>query len=1280
MMKRLLLTLLYLSLAYSTVAQNKMNFSLARKVNDREINRNEAVSMLIQGDVKQIKTLVQLVHGKYKYSAGNIASVSLSISQLSKIISNSCIKRVEAFPPQVQPLSDSVLCNNNVLPVHQGQAPLSQGYDGSGVIIGFIDTGIDFTHPDFKDSLGKTRILWLWDFTLPNASNTPMPYNYGQEWSKADIDAGTCTHNPTGPAICNPNPKASGHGTHVAGVATGNALATGQFLGTAPKADIIFVAIDFCNGVGSISDAVNYIYSKAQAAGKPCVINTSLGSDFGLHDGKDLESQIIKNLIQQKTGQSLVAAAGNAGNKGPVHLTYTTSPTDTNFTFFSPVKVKPTDPSIVYLNIVADSNNLKNISFSIGADKMLPIHSFRGNIPFVQIASTPIQTPITTNLMNAGNRIGVIQSYLDTVNGVYSLQYYITPDSTSYYWRLLATGTGSFDLWNFYNNLTYAPIVNSGLPSIADMPDSMYYKMPDTDKSIEGGFQCLDEVITVMSYVNRKSYFNCGTPAVNSSKVPGQRESVSSVGPTRDGRQKPDIASPGDMTMGAAVGSCIHVVSNGTSNACPGVTGIAALYLQKNPTATAAQVKQAIINSGTSDFFTGNSLPDKYWGHGKVNALTALTETLTISHPSDTSICENENAVFGVKYNGTGLTYQWQVDQGSGFTNLSNIPPYAGVTDDSLKITTAPFSLNGYKYRCIINNCTTCVKSFHIATLTVNPAPGITTASNADSVCFNSNSQTSLLKYSSTTNSPSTYSIIWDAAAISKGFVNDTDALLSVSPVSITVPANAMATTYTGTISVKNALACSSISGNNFTLTVDTLPIAIAGGTTSICSDSTAIINGANAQYGNIVWVENGIGNITSGATTLTPIYTASPADEGNIVTLTMTVTSTNNCSATATYTIKVDSLPIAIINGSKSICSDSTITINTAVAKNGSIVWTHNGAGSIAGASSAAPTYTAAKGDEGNTVLLTMTVTSTNSCLPKKAIASYTLAIDSLPTATAVGNQTICADGTASINGTIASGGTILWTENGAGTITSGATTLSPVYTANSIDGGNTIILTMTVSSNNNCSPSTAIGTYTIYVNALPNVNITGLASSYCYNASAQTLIGTPSSGVFSGNGITDAVNGIFNPVAAGSGTHTITYTYSDNNNCTNAISLNTTVLPTPVAPDSCSTTTSIGAIIQSEPNDTISSNVFTPNDDGVNDVFYSNIKRSSLTKYGTNAADFLMNIYNRWGELIYFSTSPNIGWDGTTIAGIKVSSGTYYYTIYFNGNRYKGFVSLIR
>ena len=101
---------------------------------------------------------------------------------------------IDYAPYQGKAMSDTMRINNRIDSVHSGANPLGMPYSGSNVVCGFIDTGIDFAHPDFKDVNGNTRILHLWDQTKGNNANTPSEYGYGQHWDSAQINAGSCTN------------------------------------------------------------------------------------------------------------------------------------------------------------------------------------------------------------------------------------------------------------------------------------------------------------------------------------------------------------------------------------------------------------------------------------------------------------------------------------------------------------------------------------------------------------------------------------------------------------------------------------------------------------------------------------------------------------------------------------------------------------------------------------------------------------------------------------------------------------------------------------------------------------------------------------------------------------------------------------------------------------------------------------------------------------------------------------------------------------------------------
>jgi subtilisin family serine protease len=185
------------------------------------------------------------------------------------------------------------------------------------------------------------------------------------------------------------------------------------------------------------------------------------------------------------------------------------------------------------------------------------------------------------------------------------------------------------------------------------------------------GFQCLDNVITVGNYGNRGNYVDInGNTYTDATVTPGEIALNSSWGPTRDGRIKPDVAAPGGLMLSCGQLSLLtiwatqpgnapkiaqggfHFRDGGTSSSSPVVAGIAALYLQQNPTATAMQVKNAIIQCAVQDNFTGNNLPDVIWGHGKADAFNTLVNcslTSVAEHSADDELPLYPNPVMSGK-------------------------------------------------------------------------------------------------------------------------------------------------------------------------------------------------------------------------------------------------------------------------------------------------------------------------------------------------------------------------------------------------------------------------------------------------------------------------------------------------------------------------------------------------------------------------------------------------------------------------------------------------------
>lgn len=284
-------------------SQSVFNAQLIKKIDKSTPSEIINVLVLLKPDANV--NFTSFTGTKVIYNAGNIYSISSPINSIKSLSKVNSVVRIEYVQHHLQVMADTCVVRNRIKDIKLGTPPLTQAYDGTGVTVGIIDSGTDFNHPDFKDAGGNSRIKFLWDMTKPLAANTPTPFGYGQEWDNADIDLGLCTHD---------DAPHYGHGTASSGIAAGNGLSVGHYEGMAPKADIIVVALDFNRPGFTISDALQYIITKAQQIGQPLVVNASVGDYYGSHDGTDLESQIINGMIANIPGRALVASCGNGGD------------------------------------------------------------------------------------------------------------------------------------------------------------------------------------------------------------------------------------------------------------------------------------------------------------------------------------------------------------------------------------------------------------------------------------------------------------------------------------------------------------------------------------------------------------------------------------------------------------------------------------------------------------------------------------------------------------------------------------------------------------------------------------------------------------------------------------------------------------------------------------------------------------------------------------------------------------------------------------------------------
>ncbi|MGE0561913.1 MAG: S8 family peptidase [Flavobacteriales bacterium] len=639
--------------------QTKINFQL-RNVIEQSKN-NEILTLFVRGNADKIRKEVLNAGGKVKLSTGNIVQVELPVTKIYSFSANDFVQSIEFSFSTPTVLSDTMLIHNNIVPVHQGNIPLFQPYTGKGVVMGFIDTGIDFAHLDFKDTLGNTRVLAIWDQYLTD--NGSSVFGYGQVWDSASINAGSCTHLDHG---------GTNHGTHVAGIAAGNGLAVNNYKGVAPESYIVSVASNqnVSNWLSTVVDAVKFIYDVADSYNMPCVINVSMGDYWGSHDGTDAASLLIDSIVNYKQGRAFVCAAGNAGFLN-WHVEHQIT-SDTTFTWF---KYNPTSAfgyGAVYFEAWSDTADLNNVDFSIGAN--LPSGSFelRGNTPFVNIQNR--LGSYTDTIYNNGNRIAIVDTYGELQGDKYNLAVHLQePDSNTYNFSFMTTGSGKLDIWSA-SWLGVSNMVNSGLPSAAVLPQIAFYERPDSAKTMVSSFQNLSSILTVANFNNRAYYLDIDSIVRYTSQIPGEKAISSSWGPTRRGTLKPDVAATGDNTIGPVSQAIVdlsvanppnqekiafggkHRINGGTSMASPVIAGIVALYLEKCPTATMAEIKNAIQNTAIQDVYTG-VVPNTGFGYGKVNAFDVLNQSnFTVSLGNNFNVCDGDSVIVNP---GSFAGYTW---------------------------------------------------------------------------------------------------------------------------------------------------------------------------------------------------------------------------------------------------------------------------------------------------------------------------------------------------------------------------------------------------------------------------------------------------------------------------------------------------------------------------------------------------------------------------------------------------------------------------------------------
>ena len=584
--------------------------------------------------------------GRVGVVAGDVVSARLPLGTLRALVSDPRVIRIEAGS-RVRPKLDKVAEAIQLGAVHAGVAPLTRSYRGRGVVVGVVDLSLDLTHPAFRSG-GRSRVVAVWD--QGGAPSPPEGFDYGRFCGRETIATGSCAL-----------PMESAHGSHVTGIAAGSKVAGSPYTGIAPLADIVFVhladpiddSMTFDEWLSvSVCDGVKFVFDTAERLGQPAVVNLSIGTHTGPHDGSSLASACLDALTGP--GRIVVAAAGNEGEPW----------------------IHPRLDELVYVHASGDADDGgRRVDFVVGdyvrdgeivdvwfeeggeaATLQVGVQDGTGG----SVVTAPIalgDAPFVGELVVGGQSLGPILVTSDqTSEGSLNFQLTVFDEDgdraeVEQDWFFALTAAGRFDA--FLD-------INGGGGFLQREPDVV------VDSRMSIGFPAVARnVIAVGSTVSRTEWMTVAGDEyeifdylTGDPLTVGQLSTFSSRGPTRNPAwtgPKPDVVAPGEMVASAmANGRGLDVltstivspapggyfVGGGTSQSAPVVAGLVALMLERDPELDPVTVRELLAVAAEAP--AGVEPPSDDWGYGLVKAAGTIAATPNLGPtepPPDTGGC-----------------------------------------------------------------------------------------------------------------------------------------------------------------------------------------------------------------------------------------------------------------------------------------------------------------------------------------------------------------------------------------------------------------------------------------------------------------------------------------------------------------------------------------------------------------------------------------------------------------------------------------------------------------
>lgn len=443
---------------------------------------------------------------------------------------------------------------------------------GKGVLVGIIDSGIDYANQVFRNADGTTRIRNLWDQSL--SENPPEGYLIGTEYTSEQIDKALRQPTMQGRRQIVPSQDISGHGTAVAGVAAGK---SNEYQGVAYESDLIVVKLGIPKLDGfprttELMQAIDYVVRKALEYRQPVAINLSFGNTYGAHDGNSLLEQYIQD-IANRWKSVICIGTGNEGNTAG-HV--------------SGILI---DSEETVIELAVQEN-----------EATMNVQIWKAYYDVMDIA---IQSP-------SGVRVGPIQEILGTqrfrIGETEILLYYGEPSPYT------------IDQEIFIDFLPRIDYINSGVWKIILTPRKIvsgnYAMWLPSESVLNKGTGFLFPSAQGTLTIPATAYRTIGVGAYNSETMTYADFSGRGLG----GRIKPDLVAPG-VNIRAPIPGGGYGMFSGTSFATPFVTGSAALMMQwgivegRDPFLYGEKVK-AYLQRGAREILGFEKYPNQVVGYG----------------------------------------------------------------------------------------------------------------------------------------------------------------------------------------------------------------------------------------------------------------------------------------------------------------------------------------------------------------------------------------------------------------------------------------------------------------------------------------------------------------------------------------------------------------------------------------------------------------------------------------------------------------------------------------